>query len=429
MAGLSLSDVNICADEETLRAFYPPPKTAEAKRKVAAIREKLAEVNAFEKTGRYLQGLELVQRLADDARSVAYQPVQAEVLYRHGRLLEKSGEYKDAETKLYEAARLAGKSKDDLLAAKAIIRLVFVVGYLQARPKEGLSLGRAAEAMLEVAGGDVRIKAKLLSSLGGVLLADKSHEKALEFYRKALKIQEETLGLDHPEVARLLNAIGVVFKAQGKYTNALEIYHKSLTIYDKSLGPEHPTVANTLNNLGVIYWKEGIYDKALDYYRQALVIKKKALGPQHPNLANTLNNLGLLFWKRTEYNKALAYFRDAKSIWEKVPDHPGIAWSLSGIGAVLVDKGRHQEATMPLERVVSICKKRTCQLEPYAHGLFGLAQALVATGGDKKRAIKLAKQAREIFGKTTEVLEKELKEVNNWLKELGQERLAKKVHE
>ena len=60
---------------------------------------------------------------------------------------------------------------------------------------------------------------------------------------------------------------------------------------------------------------------------------------------------------------------------------------------------------------------------PGAHGqgLFGLARALVATGGDKKRAIELAKQSRELFANTPQPFKKELEEVNTWLKDLGVE--------
>ena len=43
----------------------------------------------------------------------------------------------------------------------------------------------------------------------------------------------------------------------------------------------------------------------------------------------------------------------------------------------------------------------------------------MATGGDKERAIKLAKQAREIFGKTPKAFKKELEEVNTWLQKHG----------
>ena len=50
-------------------------------------------------------------------------------------------------------------------------------------------------------------------------------------------------------------------------------------------------------------------------------------------------------------------------------------------------------------------------------GLFSLSQATMATGGEKENAIKIAKQARKIFGKTPKTSKKEIEEINAWLKE------------
>jgi hypothetical protein len=68
----------------------------------------------------------------------------------------------------------------------------------------------------------------------------------------------------------------------------------------------------------------------------------------------------------------------------------------------------------PLERVVSICEKKTCDPEVHGRGLFGLARALVATNGDNERAIRLATEARGVFGKAL-YLKKDLEEVGAWL--------------
>ena len=67
-----------------------------------------------------------------------------------------------------------------------------------------------------------------------------------------------------------------------------------------------------------------------------------------------------------------------------------------------------------------ILQKKTFYPVPHGRGLLGLARALVATNGDKDRAIKLAKQAREMFGKAP-YLKKNLEEVKVWLQERGVE--------
>jgi tetratricopeptide (TPR) repeat protein len=161
----------------------------------------------------------------------------------------------------------------------------------------------------------------------------------------------------------------------------------------------------------------------MEYYRKALAIWKKALGPEHPDVAVTLNNMGLVYWRSSKYDQAHQYLRKAVAIWETAlgPEHPLLAWPLGGIGNVFVDQGRHHDALAPLGRAVRICEEKTCNPEPHGHGLFGLAQALFATGGDAERAIELARQAREVFGKTPNALKQQLEEVNAWLKEHGAE--------
>ena len=67
-----------------------------------------------------------------------------------------------------------------------------------------------------------------------------------------------------------------------------------------------------------------------------------------------------------------------------------------------------------------ICDKKACAPAPHGRGLFALARALVATDGDNERAIRLATEARGVFGKAP-YLNKELEEVNAWLKERGAE--------
>ena len=83
----SLSGFSNCNDVEALRSRIPPPKDEKTKKRVESIRDKLAEVEAFSKTGKYREGLKLVQELEQDSMAVDYRPVQAEVFYYLGDLL------------------------------------------------------------------------------------------------------------------------------------------------------------------------------------------------------------------------------------------------------------------------------------------------------------------------------------------------------
>ena len=384
-ASASLTGINTCADEKALRAPYPPPKTKEAKAKVAAIREKLTEVEALTKTGKYQKALELAKKLKEQANAVEYMPVKAQVLYRLGVLLERVGEYKKSENTLQDAARIAGESGNALLVAKAMIYLVRVVGYHKAQHETALSISNDAEAVLSLGGGDSSLRSQLFNNVGIVFDEQGEYDKALEYYQKTLSIRERFLGAHHSEVAHPLNNIGVMFWNMGNYDKALEYYRKSLVIREKTLGPEHPLVATTLSNIGLVYWKMSNYKQALKHYRRSLIIRETALGPKHPLIATTLSNMGLTFSSQGKYDKAHDYLNRSLAIRSEAlgTDHPIVTWSLSGIGNVYIDQGMPKRALSPLEKVAALCGKITCDPDPYGRGLFGLARALIATSGDK----------------------------------------------
>ena len=418
LASSSLTNVDICADEKALHAPYPPPKTKEAKNKVASIRERLTEVEALYKTGKYQKGLELVRTLDRPAKAVGYKPVIAEVLLWTGRHLQETGDYKGSENTLQAAAHAAAKSKNSLLVAEVLALLVGVIGYRQARHEEGINLGRSAELMLDVAGGDEETQTFLFNRLGIVFYNKGEYDKALQYHRKALAIDEKTFGTADPRIADSLNNIGVILLQQGEYDKALEFLRKALAISKKALGSEHPRLADYFNNLGLVFEAKKEYDNAIEHYRKALAIDKKVLGPEHPFLAHSWNNIGLVLIEQGKYDKALEFLRKALALREKVlgSEHPLSASSLSGIGYAYLNHGRPQQAIGPLERVFSICQKKKCTPGPHGRGLYSLARALVATNKDTKRATMLAKQARMVFGKIPKVFKRELKEVDSWLK-------------
>jgi tetratricopeptide (TPR) repeat protein len=71
--------------------------------------------------------------------------------------------------------------------------------------------------------------------------------------KRALAIEEKTLGADHPDVAQSLNNFAMLYEEQGRYAEAEALSERSLAIREKALGPDHPDVADSLNVLGWAY--------------------------------------------------------------------------------------------------------------------------------------------------------------------------------
>ena len=79
--------------------------------------------------------------------------------------------------------------------------------------------------------------------------------------------------------------------AAGDYASAEDLLRKAVALQEQTLGPNHPDLANTLNNLGVVC---EITDNPLDaehYFRRAYTIAMATLAPDHPFVATSRKNL------------------------------------------------------------------------------------------------------------------------------------------
>ncbi len=83
-----------------------------------------------------------------------------------------------------------------------------------------------------------------------------------------------------------------MYDAQGAYPQALEYYDKALAIDEKVHGKEHPYTATSYNNIGSMYYQWGKYPEALEYLEKALKIRKAKLGDNHPDTIGTQEWIG-----------------------------------------------------------------------------------------------------------------------------------------
>ena len=81
----------------------------------------------------------------------------------------------------------------------------------------------------------------------------------------------------------------------GQYDRAVTVAKAALKVAEQNVGPDHPNVATSLNNLAELYHTQGDYAKAEPLYKRALAILEQALGPDHPDVATSLENLAGLY--------------------------------------------------------------------------------------------------------------------------------------
>jgi tetratricopeptide (TPR) repeat protein len=118
--------------------------------------------------------------------------------------------------------------------------------------------------------------------------------EAEPLYRRALAIDERSLGPDHPKVATDLNNLAKLLRDTNRLDQAEPLYRRALAIGERSLGPDHPSVAIDLNNLARLLQATNRLGEAEPLYRRALAIVKRSYGPAHPNVRTVSENYGLL---------------------------------------------------------------------------------------------------------------------------------------
>jgi tetratricopeptide (TPR) repeat protein len=192
------------------------------------------------------------------------------------------------------------------------------------------------------------------------------YEEAERLFLRALRIREQQLGPNHPDVASSLHNLADLYRKQGRYVEAEPLFQRTLQIWESIAGPEHPNMALSLQNLATLYRDQGKYTEAELLYRRALQIWQQ-LGLEDPDVAYLLNNLANLYREQGKYMEVEPLFQRALHIWEQQlgPEHPDVAHPLNGLANLYLDQGRHTEAEIFYQRALQIWERQLGSEHPY----------------------------------------------------------------
>jgi tetratricopeptide (TPR) repeat protein len=187
------------------------------------------------------------------------------------------------------------------------------------------------------------------------------YQRALENYFAALKIDSAILkdarSITEKKSAQRgissrLGNIGVIYDEQSDYPTALDYYFKALKI-DEEIGDKRGT-GSDLGNIGGVYYEQRDFSKALYYYFSALNIAKK-LGDKN-SIANNLSNIGAVYESRGDsaraagnheftgklYLRSLDYYLNALDIVKELGNMASINTILGNIGNIYCNQGDNE---------------------------------------------------------------------------------------
>jgi hypothetical protein len=275
--------------------------------------------------------------------------------------------------------------------------------FARASPEEAEPLLQRALAIDEQAyGPDHPNVAIRLSNLALLLKATNRLGEAEPLMLRALAIGEQSYGSEHPNVAIRLNNLAQLLKVTNRLKEAEPLMLRALAIDERSYGPEHPNVARDLNNLAQLLQVTNRLGEAEALMRRALAIDEQAYGPEHPNVARNVNNLAQLLKATNHLGEAEPLMRRALAINERSygPEHPDVAISLNNLAQLLQATNRLGEAEPLMRRALAIDERSYGPEHPdVARDLNNLAQLLQATNrlGEAeplmRRALAIEEQA------------------------------------
>ncbi len=389
-----LDVVEACATARASEEAAPDPRAD-------ALRGKLADAKALDDAGRYAQGLEVARAAVDDAHRIGDRALEAKLLYRRGHL-EKQANAGAPEATLHAAVDAALAGRDDGTAADAWTYLTYLAGFDAGRRAEGERYAADAAAMIERMGGDDLREIRRLHYVVGLVYTDEQRldeARAMLDRANALILRAgapEQLVVDHEQTRGMLGL------ATGKLADAYDAYHRVRESRERTSGPDNPGLVTSLYNEAVALVLLGRSPEAEPLYRRALGLLA-SVGKSGNNEAFGRLGLARALRKLGRPAEALDEDRRAVAIYDAQQPPPGwIGEALLGQGEDLLALARAREAIAPLERSLAIRATPDADPEDRAFSSFALARALWDGGGERSRALSLARDARPIVAPLAE---------------------------
>jgi tetratricopeptide (TPR) repeat protein/predicted Ser/Thr protein kinase len=350
------------------------------------------------------------------------------------------GNLATAEVLLHESIRVAERTAADVLRARAVVDLGWLLATAPGRAHEAIPVLEDAAALLERVGHPRGVTTRrqqalaeaLLASgnttsarqmfeamlaeageratglvhyttslgIGRVAAAEKNDTAALAHNRAALA-QLEVHGKDSPMLVTPLINIGIALTNLGRYDEAREAIQRGLALRrallenDASPGNRR-LLGEDLMNLANLESQAGNPDAAADAYREALALLPE---DRYAERSLVFFNLGVDHQVAGRHTQALGNYEESLRLGERVLplDSEQVVGARLGVGSMLVTLGRAAEARGPLERCLADWPATLKGTFDEAELHFALAQARYALDGWSSEVEVFAKQAGDLY--------------------------------
>jgi adenylate cyclase len=186
--------------------------------------------------------------------------------------------------------------------------------------------------------GNKKNIASLSASIGSLYFSKKDNANALDFYLRATKLNEE-IG-NKKSLLVLYSNIGNVYNDMSNTPKALEYFQKSSDL-NESVGNQKE-VASMSTNIANIY-KSQNNPKALEYYLKSLKINE-ALDNVKGEALNA-NSIGSIYFSQGYYSSAIENYSKSQKAFEQIGNKEGAAKNIGNIGIAYLEMAQDSKST------------------------------------------------------------------------------------
>ncbi len=441
--------IDDCADARWLLEVVPPPADPQTRARLERTRAELARAQAERDLGRVDAAAALLERVVADAKAIDYPPLLCESLVLETEVMRSTGHTAGAEAEAWLAVEAALASRDQRLQAQAWLSLAETVGIVMRRFGEAerlfsiarsalvpLSRREAIEArwlrgsahFLEVKGDTLHAVPRYLEAiaayeqlpgaprgavawlwrrLGETYLSAEQPAEAEAALRKSIALGEAD-ATGSSQLDRALVSLADVLREQRRFDEARGLLERALPLARSGGTSTSPVVA--LYTLGHLERDAGNLSAAARWYQQYLE-RVEALPRPNPYLGDALALVGEVQLAQGDAAGAERVLRRAVTAFDEfgLRDDVETLFARTALARALIANGHRAEAVAILEHAVKVLEASPAGAAETAKNRFRTAQALWALGGDRPKALALAKTAREASGPATRA------EIDAWL--------------
>lgn len=180
------------------------------------------------------------------------------------------------------------------------------------------------------------VLASVQMTIGRTLASLARYDEAEVQLNRALSVQQEMLGPEHPDTITTIQVLGTLRKLQGRYAEAVPLLEQAAAHADAVFGSRTKQTAQIVNDMGAAKLRLGHIDDAMSDFRRAADIVTEIEGEDSPMLGEILGNTGYALFKLERLEEAESALKRALEIMRGGDGRKTIATAslLNNLGSV-----------------------------------------------------------------------------------------------